>query len=544
MRPSLKRLFHYRPRFLTLVVLAAVAALLVLANLSEDVRTRRMPTPPPKTEAELRASLVFDTREPPDDNPSFNGAFSLSYGWPLLWRQYVVEVGFQVGVASVVYGELHSTGRLAANVLMWLMMLTAPTIVCEWLLRRYRPRLRWSLRTMLVVVGLVAAGCGWFVSARNRIKIEKPLIAAIERARGSVWVDRFGPDWLELVGADPWRRRVVGADLGQGNDARTERLLQRLAKLPHFQYLFVNVDHWTPGMSSAVGKMRQLRTLTIEIDAAEKSLGETLAEILADKRELRGLRIDLSGWSDHNPEQTSRELLVAIGKLTQLESLTLGPNKIASESLPHLAGLTNLKSLTLQSVVLDPYDPARKPCLLSDLPALPHLEAIDLDRSDVDDRDLACLARLPRLKFLDLVGTLVSPAGLAKLAPSESLRELTIGIEMVTAEIESIGALERLRVLHITGFHGVSSPGELLQRDQLPYASEDDIVECLQALEALRKSKPDLVIQGGANAFGWAQRAVMPSRYDMLNDRSSFARSILREWKAEQAEKQAAVGQN
>lgn len=538
MRPSLKRLCRYRPRVLTLVVFAAVAALLVLANLSDDVRTRRMPTPPPKTEAELRAGLFFDdSRKPPDDDP-YPSPFSLSYGWPLLWRQYVVGVG----VGSGVHGELRSAARLAANVPMWLLMLSTPTIACELLLRRYRPRLRWSLRTMLVVVALVAVGCGWYVSARNHIKIEKPLIAAIERARGSVWVDRFGPDWLELVGADPWRRRIVGADLGQRrNDARTERLLQRLAKLPHFQYLFVNVNDWTPGMSSAVGKMRQLRALTIESDAADKSLGETLAEILADKRELHGLSIDLSGWSDHNPEQTSRELLVAIGKLTQLESLTLGPKKIASESLPHLAGLTNLKSLTLQSVVLDPYDPARKPCLLSDLPALPLLEAIDLDRSDIDDRDLACLARLPRLKFLDLVGTLVTPAGLAKLAPSASLRELTIGIEMVTAEIDSIGAIERLRVLHIPGFHGVSSPGEPLRRDQLPYASEEDIAECLKALEALRKSNPDLVIQGGANAFGWAQRAMMPPQYDMLShDPSSFARSILREWK----EEQAAGGQN
>lgn len=540
MRPSLKTLFHYRPRFLTLVAFAAVAAMLVLANLSDEVRVRRMPTPPPTSatsEAELLAGLVFDTREPPDDDPSFNGAFNLSYGWPLLWRQYVVGVAFQVGVASSVYGELRSTGRLAANVMMSLMMLAAPTIVCEWLLRRYRPRFRWSLRTMLIVVGLVAAGCGWYFSARNRIKIETPLIAAIERAGGHVWVDHYGPDWLDLLGADDLRRRIVGAYLGgRHHDKEIEELLEQLGRLPKLQYLFVNVDQWTSRMTAALRQMRRLRALSIEGDTPITS-DDTLKDILVNKPDLWALSIDLRHSAD-SPAQTSRELLMAIGKVTQLESLRLVHATIPINSLSHLGGLAELKSFTLEDVSHDRNGPIGPPSMFAHLPVLPRLEAVSLPESAVGDGDLHQLRRLPCLKLLNLTGTYVTRAGVAKLATLKSLEELAIDEEVVSAEgLMELQKLNRLRSLHINGFSGQCGPEDELKREQLADMPESSFA----ALKALRRSKADLVIDGYQGSRDWDVRVSAPLRYASL-DRglAQYVRKALRQWKEEQAEKQAA----
>jgi hypothetical protein len=158
MRPLWRALSRYRPRALTLLLLAIISALLVLSNLSDELARRRIATQPPASSANGNApELAFDLWEPAGDAPRFS--LNLSYGWPLLWRQYVIG-----GYPYSVRGKCLSTGRLLGNVAMWLILLAAPAAICEWLLRHYQWRLSWSLRFMLAAIGLIAACCGWFVS--------------------------------------------------------------------------------------------------------------------------------------------------------------------------------------------------------------------------------------------------------------------------------------------------------------------------------------------------------------------------------------------
>ena len=145
-RHSWKTLSRYRPRALTLLVIAAIAALLVLANLS-DVVGKRLP---PRSTAD---NWRFDVQAPPEDDPQPLTVWHLSYGWPLLWRQYVIFAAW--GGPDV--HECHSAGRLATNAVVWFAMLAAPAATCEWLLRRYKPRLRWSLRHEYDAEGSVGA---------------------------------------------------------------------------------------------------------------------------------------------------------------------------------------------------------------------------------------------------------------------------------------------------------------------------------------------------------------------------------------------------
>lgn len=547
MRRLLNTFSRYRPRVLTVLLVAAIAALLVLANLSDELRGRIGPIP-----ANGGADLSFDVREPSEDGSPVSLMSNLSYGWPLVWRQYVVA-----NVYGAVLDECRSTGRLAGNVALWLTILVVPAALCEWLLRRYRPRLRWSLKAMLIGIGLVAAGCGWFVHARNRANIEDALIADVENDGGRIWVERWGPDWLELIGADRLRRRIIGAHFvqgaevevpedeasedegadGEGEDSEwvgkkgAEDRLARLAQVRALRYLMV-VIHCTPGMIDSLGQMRRLQSLNLDIVDQAPSVGRDLVNALANDRKLRTLSIDLNNWSDQAPEQTSRELLAVIGKLTQIESLRLEHATTASESLAGLSGLTNLKSLTLDSMRHSQGDAERGLPLLSRLPKLEGLESLDLHNSDVGDRDLPYLASLPRLKSLSLVGTHVTGTGLAKLAALASLEELAINGAMVSeAGLESLSALSGLRALHIDGFRGSFSVGVQLNRD------------LLRTIEALRQANPKLVIDGDREAIGWPEAALQPSEDENANrGRIRSAREILLQWKTQQATIKAAKG--
>lgn len=533
MRRFCGALLHYRPRVLTLVVLVAVAAVLVLANLSDEVARRRAPTSPAETLAELRAQLRFDAREPPRRDWPGSAMWNVSYGWPLLWHQYVA---MQAGYGMAIVGECRGTGRRAGNVAMWFVMLAAPAATCEWLLRRYRPRLRWSLRTMLVAIGLVAAGCGWFVAARNRSDVQDPLIAEIERRNDRVWVKRWGPDWLDVVGADRLRRQIIGAEPRQGlGDEEIEALLARLAPLPKLRYLFADVGSWTPGIAAALDDMRHLRTLSLDISDPTPGLADALGKLLADKRDLRALEITFFFWTeDGDQEAISEDFLTSISKLTQLESLSVQSSTTVGECLARLKGLTNLKSLTL---VLG--DQSRPPSSISSLTVLPRLERLELRGLNVGDGDLRCLADLPRLKSLDLTGTAVTGAGLADFASLKSLEELFIDGEMLSGlGPDSLSALERLRALHIVGFQGVASPEKAIGRDQLQYMSAGETVGCLNTLEALRKSKPELVIDGDCYSQIWPGPGLKPSESDAANpSRLIGSRRALDQWKQEQAKK-------
>lgn len=179
---------------------------------------------------------------------------------------------------------------------------------------------------MLATVALVAALCAWGVALRARAKLQDPIVAMTGEARpynpfysmmhGSphLYVKRWGPKWLDLVGADPFRRSVVGADVQWSKKGDDETLL-RLAELPDLRYLKIETRASTRTMAASLAQLRQLRTLRIE-DAT------------------------------YTHYAISQECLAAVGKLTRLEELYLG--KISdSRALAHLAGLTNLRSLSL-----------------------------------------------------------------------------------------------------------------------------------------------------------------------------------------------------
>jgi hypothetical protein len=347
---------RWRPRVTTLFVLLAIAVLMVLANLSFETS----PLSPP----------YFGVR---------SATTKALFGWPLLWNWYFVAPWENI------YGWDFSAARLAGNLVIWLGTLGAVACVCEWLMRRYRPRLSFSLRTMLATVLLASLLCAWCATVWRRAN-DQDALAVSDVGISNIRVRRWGPKGLGLVVPDRYRRLVVdvdvsitrpvwpeehsqdadkgGEDLDYGadqenqanddgsgafdnaaedeDDRQEEELLRRLTRLSGLRALSIECHQLvTPAMAGALGKLRQLRALEVSLyieghARADVSWIDRLSQLeklrltgvgsdqlagLTHLTHLKSLRLDLSDCEDDELEMDKR--LAIIGKLTQLRRLHL-----------------------------------------------------------------------------------------------------------------------------------------------------------------------------------------------------------------------------
>lgn len=516
MRSKFRLLRPYRPRLMTLAAFFGIASLLVLANMS-DVMTRRD-----------TALAGFDLRElhtreelALEGSPGalgLRGVWNFSYGWPLLWNQYACDIS--PPLPKGVSGWYYSPSRLAANAVLWLVMTTVPALACEKLLRRSPLCLRWRLRTMLATVALAAAFCAWFAAARIRTKVQDSIIAS----GSQVWVDRRGPRWLEVIGADRFFQRIVAAKvLTSRNDAeesRQEELLRRLQGLSNLRYLIVEGNPLTPGQGAAIGDLRELQMLSIRVGQFTPDIAKSLAAALRDKSNLRVLSVELDNWlADEDEEkQVWHECLAAIGKLNHLESLRLRAGTLRSESLSCLAELTNLRSISIEvyGVVEETEGPSSE-WPLGNLPRLPRLESLKLVLSNVTDPDLQCLSTLPRLRSLNLCLRL-SPVGVAKLAAIQNLEQLTISDEIGSPDaLDALRSAKRLKVLKLCGFGHFDGDIELDDGSRMPIP-EGEVANFRRATDDLRRAIPGIRIES-CNAeliAEWPDPRIVSAKYEPI----------------------------
>lgn len=541
MRRKLRAISRYRPRVLTLAILLAVGTLLVLANLSDDFRPRRIALPEDAALSTVNSKdWRFDVREPEAGDASADPAdpmWNLSFGWPLLWNQYIAVYGY----GTAVVGWRYSLSRLAADVAIWLVMLTTPAAACEWLLRRYRPRWHWSLRTMLAAVGLLAACCGWFVYARDRANMEDALIDVIQQWHGQVWLERWGPNWLDLIGADRYRRRIVAASLvigviaGEQDQQAVRGLLHQLSQRPGLRYLNLNTRELTPEVAGALIDFAELHALSIDNAWLPEGAAETLGESLHRMPRLRslylspGARIRRVAPSHAysfvgNHEQVADNCLAAVAEATQLETLTLSKIALRGDNLARLAPLINLRSLTIISNTVLGGDEPDETVILLGLPALPQLEALHLRGRDFGDDDLHYLTRVPRLHSLELVETEVTGNGLANLAAVPNLQELSLhanvtsSIGLVSSKgLEAFLTVAQLKRLHID-----------LEYPQPLGAQMTPLVQKgRRILSEFRHTHPDITVDGA-----WLTTQGIPRQYDTVDrQRTLGVHEAVRQWK-------------
>lgn len=429
-----------------------------------------------------------------------------SCGWPLIWYwQRFVTIFWQD------FSEWHfSAAALAGNFVIWTALLTVIALTCDRLVKRYRLRPRWGLRTMLAGVALVAVVCAWFVDARKRPEEEDTVVALLKPDNGMVYLKGRGPAWLDLFGASRVRRYLVGAYVRRVPRQLSElELFKKLAGFPHLRYLDVQ-PYLLPEVEPVLAEMRQLRTLGIHCPVWMHNREYKLATLVAVSRltELERLKVSVSvaGMGDLDPlarltnlkslalevrdDVRAHDGLAAIGKLIQLEQLSLTTRQSTSVDLACLARLTNLKALVIQCT----------PGGAAPLAALPRLEALDLSYVPVADADVSRLAASARLKTLCLGHSGISAAGLAGLASVPSLTELALDEDTLTLEgLEALAALKSLKSLHVTH----------LREDLTDYDDLDELVldggESLEirssglerlreAIDRLRRANPGIVI--------------------------------------------------
>ncbi|HWB11432.1 MAG TPA: hypothetical protein VG826_19535 [Pirellulales bacterium] len=476
---------RWHPRAAVAVPLTLVAACTVLANLS------------------------FEEAGPSRFRDYFN------YGWPLIWYRRV-DIFIPIGPGAHVQEWDYSAAGLAGNLVLWILLLATTILVWEWFARRYRPRLRWSLRAMLIGVAVVAGVCAWFVVARDRANNQDAFVESLRLYEDGipedwsgidedeVYVERRAPKWLSVVGADRFCRHIVGlrfATLYCNDDAEHNReVFQRLARLPSLRFLEIEPDtapnrprEFSSDMAAILGEMRQLRMLNL------KCQGDYFHATLDDYQQ--------------STLNAAHYYLVAIGKLTNLKRLRLSLWTRSTRDLACLAELTELKTLTLDigpvGMHIYPWSKVSEPDtatgVLAHLPVLPRLEELDLHNSSVGDEDLGRLSGFKRLKSLNLSMTRVTDTGLAKLAPLTSLEEIAMDQRMATAVgFEALAGLERLRSVHIKYVGYEEPPSRVLvplddggQLDVLP----DELDGLRHALKTLRQAHPGIVINENYDEF-------------------------------------------
>ena len=91
--------------------------------------------------------------------------------------------------------------------------------------------------------------------------------------RGYVWVERWGPKWLDFIGVDPLRRCVVGAQLYnvKHGQQENEQHFQEIARLSELRDLDLNLETLTSDMAASLGSMRRLRIWRSELTTSNLS---------------------------------------------------------------------------------------------------------------------------------------------------------------------------------------------------------------------------------------------------------------------------------
>ncbi len=149
------------------------------------------------------------------------------------------------------------------------------------------------------------------------------------------------------------------------------------------------------------------------------------------------------------------EDLSYLARCKNLTSISIVRGTISGAGLAHLAGLTQLKRLGIESTGLDGSG-------FESIAALQRLEELEII-GPVTDKTLAAIARMPALRHLDLTDTKITDAGLRELANTQSLQLIFItNADQITGD----GLLQLARAPRLTSF-GLSRCPNVAGKDQI-----------------------------------------------------------------------------
>jgi hypothetical protein len=224
------------------------------------------------------------------------------------------------------------------------------------------PKLRLSLRTLMVLVLLIGGWLGWVAYLA---KAQREAVTAIKQVGGTVeYSGEDSPLWrqwlVEAIGRDYFDTAMsVSVDIKDAPGA--DALMAQVARLGGLRELMFDSENLTNEGVSQVRHLQELQILELfgSFTAAGLAHLESLSSLqdlnivsncpirdgLPHLRRLTGLTT-LNVWDDDGLTDSDLEHLEG---MTNLVELNLGPTHVTDAGLVHLRGLKNLKGLQLSS---------------------------------------------------------------------------------------------------------------------------------------------------------------------------------------------------
>jgi Leucine-rich repeat (LRR) protein len=251
---------------------------------------------------------------------------------------------------------------------------------------------------------------------------------------------------VELQGLHLGATKVTAAGMAEIGSLKKLKLLylgglriqdegmKHVAGLTNLEDLNLSVNGLTDASAPSFAGLTKLKTLSVMGNGLTDKFFDEIGKLTT----LESLNLSMTAVGNEGMKQ--------VGKLTNLRHLDLSStNKVTGAGLKHLAPLKELRTLSLA----DARGLVKDAIFLSELPAFPNLEVLDLERSLIGDSDLAHLVRLKNLHTLNLTHNTVQ--NVKPLARLEKLAVLNLSHSNVgDAEIPVLASFPALRKLNVT----------------------------------------------------------------------------------------------
>ena len=277
----------------------------------------------------------------------------------------------------------------------------------------FRRRFQFSIRSLLVLVVVVALPLSWLATEMRAARRQTEAVTAIRTATD-------GPTKKTALRADDWRlpfAETVVYDY-EIDDAGVQRWPSQLPGPEWLRKLlgddfFISARFiWAGGSHWSDADLAQLEALpTLEVLVA----GDGITDVG----------------------------LMHLTHLVRLRHLYLTETRITDAGLRHLENLRNLSVLRLSDTHITDAG-------IASLAKLHNLEALALDNTQVGDAGLVHVKEWPKLGSLSLDGTQITDAGLAYLQGATELRRLFLNDTNITDEgLRCLQGLRQLREIGI-----------------------------------------------------------------------------------------------
>jgi hypothetical protein len=163
------------------------------------------------------------------------------------------------------------------------------------------PRRRWlrfSLRTLFVLLTVAGIALGYVAWRVNVVRNQRQVLAEIQKLNASIsFVHNVTPP--RLPPGPPWLRRILGEDffyevdqIAIFNDRATDDTLARIASLSRCDSLIVRSNQITDVGMKHLLRIRKMRSLEIESPRVTVAGFERLRDFPVEALHLRGANVD------------------------------------------------------------------------------------------------------------------------------------------------------------------------------------------------------------------------------------------------------------